>query len=454
MSNPTAQLPLARAVPVSSLPGVLRKTLDVPVQRQGIVYMRSGKHRLLSSGRHIVAVLLPRIIWNDTGDWAGFMPVDAFPAFCNLPSLLTGDEELVDASLLCLVKVANPLQFFQNVVMPRREIPASGLELPNQLLNTKLAPLVRRYAAEDLSAGLPTEFLLSEINDMVAHQVNAMGLELLGIQVFAVMQATDRVETAGRLAELESMLQDARLQNRFGDVQSQAELDGLMRELQQDSAIPAGVRPVFAPAAQPAPQASQKPAQPPKSGGLVAGLKSWLGFGPAQPKPAQATRLLELFQNEPAQVSASIALDHLTDGNRAAIDRLLRAQIDQEMAHIHEMLQDCRSRAYHAGQEDTALGFMHLLRDIESQRQHFRNPGFGKAAYGAGLNLTQGELGRFLAYDEGLLVQIASHSEFAHILQQNLIAGQPLDEDVKVLASRLQTFEHAFARRARVIPPR
>lgn len=468
MTNPTPQLPLAMATPAWKLPGVLRKVLDVPANHQGIVLMRSGRHRMLPAGRHIVSVMLPRIIWNDTGDWAGYMPESPFAAFYNIPNLLTGDGELVDAGLLCLVKVANPLQFFQDQVMPRREIPANGLEISPFLVQKNLEPLVRRYAADDLSAGLPTEALLGQISDMVEHQVSSMGLALVVIKVFSFIPVSDRAEVANRLAELEDMLSDARMQDSLGGARSQADLDRMMRDLQTSKGIPTGVHPVLAPVAQPtvvqvaavsaaSPAATvPQPAPVAAQGSLAADLKSWLSTGPLGLNAGRFSRLLDLLRQEKPQFvpqagNVPLGIEKLVNGNRETIDRLVRSQVDRELQHIHEMLQDCRTRAYRGGNEPAALELMRMMRSLEAQRQKIQNTSFGPAAYAGSLNLTGEVLGKYLAYDEGLLVQVANHAEFTHLLQQKLSDGQAVEEDLKVLSSRLETFGHSFSRRARVV---
>lgn len=442
MNNTQAQLPLAKAIQAGSLPGVMRKIIEIPAGRQGIIIMRSGKARMLPPGRHIASVALPRIIWNDTGDWCGYLPADVFPAFYNLPNLLSGDDDLLDASLLCLVKVTHALQFFQGIVVPQGMVPASGLELPGGLVRTGLEPLVRRYTAADLAAGLPTDFLLGQMGELMRQQLANLGLELVGVQVFSFLPAVDRIEIAAKLGAMEALLADAQVQSRLESAQDQAGLDGAMRELQEKTTLPAVVRPVLP--------------EPHIKGGLITNLKKWLGIAPAAPRPANSAHLQKLIEESTVPGASSrtgLRLEHLATSNPTQVDQVVRRQVERELEHIQNMLTECRSRLYRAGDEATALEVMLFLRNLEKRRVQFQKPAFGPPLYASGLPLSPAALGNSLAYDEGLLVQLAAHTEYAHILQQKVTTGAPVDEDLKVLLGRLDAFEHAFSRRGRIVLP-
>ena len=462
MENKPTSLPLAKATLVKELPGLRRKIFDVPAGRQGILTLTSGKYRLLPPGRHVVWHWFSSTFSSENGEWVGYFPGQPFTLLNDYPNLLTGDGELVDASILFMTNIKEPLQFFQSMVIPSGEIPSEGFRLPLPDMETKLVQLARRYAAIDLSAGLPTEFLLDEITDLLAHQLAEKGLDLSAIRVLSFIQASDRVEIADKLQQMEENLEDVRFDEWLASANNQQELDERLRQRQPEQSLPVGVRPVVENVApKPEDQPKGTAEEPQKaSNGLLGSLKDWLNQRPGEKSLGQARHVMALLSQGKPQAEAitrdrpantEIKLMELFSGNKQLTDRLVRKQVDLELSHVADMLLDCRGKTYRNGDEPTAIQFMQMQRSLENQREHLQDPTFGTPAYVTVPNLSAAALGQMLAYDEGLLVQIANHSEFAHILQQRVTTGEPVDEQINILASRLSTFEHAFARRSRLI---
>ena len=50
---------------------------------------------------------------------AGYVPLGPFSLPLSISYLLSGDDELVDLSLACVVEISDPLKFFMQVVLPR-----------------------------------------------------------------------------------------------------------------------------------------------------------------------------------------------------------------------------------------------------------------------------------------------------------------------------------------------
>jgi len=185
--NQAASHPIASAMPVKELPGLLFKSFDVSAGRQGLAILSSGKFRLLPIGRHIVWSWLPRLDSQEDADWVGSFPDQPFTLTNDYPHLLSGDGEEVDASIFFLTSIKNPLQFFQSVLIPSREIPAEGFRLQLPGLESLLTQLVRRYTAADLCAGLPSEFVMGEISDILTQRLAEMGLEMNSIRVLSFL---------------------------------------------------------------------------------------------------------------------------------------------------------------------------------------------------------------------------------------------------------------------------
>jgi hypothetical protein len=117
---------LAAAYPIQALKGWLSKHVVVPPGRQGIALFRSGKYELFSSGENRVITDLDRYKGDGAGFWAGYIPKEPFKATLTITNLLSGDDVLLDLSLLCTLEVQDPVRFFTEVVIPRREIPAEA----------------------------------------------------------------------------------------------------------------------------------------------------------------------------------------------------------------------------------------------------------------------------------------------------------------------------------------
>ena len=452
MINPSASLPLAKAVLVKKLPGLRRKSFDVPAGRKGILVQPNGQYRILSHGRHVVSKLLPRLFRNENAEWVGYFPEEPFALLNDIPNLLSQDDELLDGSILYMVNVKDPLQFFQGTVIPAGEIPADGFRLPLPLVDENIKQLGRKYEAQDLSAGLPTEFILNEVTEVLEHELAVKGLGLVSIRVLSFISAEDRVKIAIKLQDLNERLDDLKIDPQFALAANQTALDELMRSKHEEMGIPAGVRPVYEPAQpQPAPKTVGNP---------FAGLKAWLQQRPAEKSPIQAGRILGMLGfGKPGGSNGSgdrppsdnLDLEKLVRGSKQRIDQLVRSQTDQELKAIAEMLMDSRHKTYTNGDEPTALQIMGMQTGLKELRGKVQDPSFGHPPYLDNLDVPSRVLGQMLAYDEGLLVQIANHSEYAHIIQQKITTGEPVDEQLNTLASRMTTFEHAFARRSRIV---
>jgi len=533
MTNQSLPLPLAKAYRAKDLPGYWVRTLEVPAGRKGIVLQTSGQHRMLPPGRHVVLVILTRLLGSGSGLSAGYIPEQPFAAFIKATNLLSGDDELVDASMLCLVTVADPVVFFRSQVLPLKEISAEGLKLSPHLIAENLIPLVRRYAASDLSAGLPTDYLLDQVSELVEHQLSEQGLKLNAIKMLSFIRADDRLEIASKLQKLEEKLAGIQMDAQLASLENQAQLDDFIRQMHSDIGIPAGLRPIY--------EASNgnmnKSSIPQKiKEKLIGTLNTWLQQHPLEQSTDQAWRILGMLKKENPQqkeknaaasqralsawlrkrallvsgmilggcvlsvlifaltvkatdgvrwgllfilwgpilaviaqnivkvfrkqtelqdtywdTAGIVKIDDLARGKKDRVDQLVREQIDQELSHISEMMIACRSKAYRSGDEPLAIRFMELTRRLESHRAQIQNPEFGAAPYLKDFKINPEALGQMLDYDEGLLVQIANHAEYAHILQQKVISGGMVDADLTTLESRLETFEHAFARRARAM---
>ena len=129
----STKLPLARAFTLKQLPGRLGKTLQVPPGRQGISLNTGGRVRLFPPGAHRVLNAFERLKGQGAGLRAGYIPAQGFQAGLKTANLLSGDNELLDASLLCLVEVSDPARFFAELVIPHEQLNTGLIDLSGVL---------------------------------------------------------------------------------------------------------------------------------------------------------------------------------------------------------------------------------------------------------------------------------------------------------------------------------
>ena len=282
-----------RAFALSELPGLLGKTLETPPDAQGVVIYSGGQARLLPAGRHTVLSAIERLQGKGAGLRAGYVSTRPFNAQLRVPNLLSGDGELLDASLAGLVEVADPARFFTEQVIPQRAVSGS-LDISSGSAPEALAVLVRRYLAADLIHGLPTARLLPELQSHLEPALASQGLRLKAIRLITFLRAEDRVAVAQKALALEERLRDLKLQDEMNKIENQTQLDDFIRQVQAEVGLEGGLRPVAETPATPAALAA--PAQPrPTLGEMVS---NWRKNEAAPQGSGQHWRIADLFRRQ------------------------------------------------------------------------------------------------------------------------------------------------------------
>jgi hypothetical protein len=219
---------LAAAYPIQALKGWLSKHVDVPPGRQGIALFRSGKYELFSSGENRVITDLDRYKGLGAGFWAGYLPKEPFKATLTITNLLSGDDVLLDLSLLCTLEVHDPVRFFTEVVITRREIPAGSFVIGEAELFTAFANLVRKYAAQDLVDGNLDRDLVQKAFLVINPSLQDQGLSLETIDLVTCWRQEDRLAIEQHIFQLEQKMTDLQFEKKLAEAEDQNELNAFL----------------------------------------------------------------------------------------------------------------------------------------------------------------------------------------------------------------------------------
>jgi hypothetical protein len=285
MNNPTnpSNLPLARAFTLKQLSGWLGKALDVPHGRQGISMNAAGRMRLFPPGRQRVLSVFERLAGHGAGLRAGFVPTQGFQASLKAPNLLSGDNELLDASLLCQVEVTDPPRFFTELVIPQGQVDSGLIDLSEVLSIETIGALAARYAARDLVSGLSTQRLATELFNVLQPALSGLGLRLVNLQWIVFWRAEKRVEIAEKAQALDDRLKELVLDKEMAALERQAKREDFIRQFQEE----VEARPV---AVETPTTGSAAPTPPP-----VENMRGWLTIDTAKEGGKRHWRFEDLF---------------------------------------------------------------------------------------------------------------------------------------------------------------
>ena len=453
--------PLARAYRLSELPGRLAKWLTVPEGRQGVVLPAAGSERLLQPGLHRVLSVWERLLGRRAGLRVGFVPADPISARLRADYLLSGDGQLVDASLSLVVQVSDPALFFTQQVLPRGEIRSICLELSDQDVREALGPLVRRYAAEDLLHELPGPRLANELLSRLELHLRGLGLQAKEAQLLTFWRSEERAEVAERVQALSQRLQDVELEKQMAALENEAQLKDFVQQLspglEDDLGLHAVAEAVPA-VGEPSPDAA------PSFPTLGDSFRKWVIGQVGVDGDFWPERLARLLgRSEEGQMQASAlqvsgqpgftTLDELVRGDRAGADRLVREQAGGEVLRIAKILNELRSRVYQQGEVELALRLRDLERRLERYHQDILQPNYGRPPYLTDLQVKRNAWATMLGYDEDLLLYASALGDKAQDLQAKYTGGEAIAGLLASLEEDLDRLHYRFAGRERAVKP-
>jgi hypothetical protein len=303
-SNPTLT-PLARCYRLEELGGIIGKSLDVPPGRQGISSDLYGEVSAYPPGRRRVISVWDRLRGRGAGLLAGYIPAGPFTAWFKATNLLSGDGELVDASLLGSVEVFEAGKFFTEFVMPNGSLAGAVIELNDPAVFDALSPLVRSYAAADLAYGLPTAALLPALPTSLNPLLSMRGLNLVAMQTISFRMASDQVEIAEKAMQMQEQLDDLAIQKEMARIENQVQLDEFIRQLDPDLVQTAGLRLIAGAAAAPDESAAAYPAGQPSP---YERFRSWIKIESRPDTSRNPARVQELVSEAQSQEEGELEI--------------------------------------------------------------------------------------------------------------------------------------------------
>jgi len=227
--QPTA-VPLGRAFHLKELKGYFEKWIDIPPGRTGVVLDADGNGRTLAAGRHRLLTVYQRLRGRGVGLAAGYVPLGLFSLPMSIPYLLSGDGELVDISLVCVLEISDPLKFFKEVVLPKRILQTMEMDVNDEMARNALGAVTTKYAAADLAHGLPPR-LSSELLNAMGMLAAERGLSIKNIPLVLFSRSEDRLVIAEKTQALQERLQDVALQAKMAEIENQAQLDEFIQQV-------------------------------------------------------------------------------------------------------------------------------------------------------------------------------------------------------------------------------
>jgi len=303
-SNPT-NTPLARYYRLEELRGFISKSLDVPPGRQGISINPHGKVSTYPPGRHKVISAWDRLRGRGAGLLAGYIPAEPFTAWFKATNLLSGDGELVDASLLGSVEVFEAGKFFTEFVVPNGTLAGPVIELNDPAVFDALNPLVRSYTATDLAYGLPTAALLPALPTRLNPLLSMRGLNLVALQTISFRLASDQVEIAEKALQIQEQLDDLAIQKEMARIENQVQLDEFISQLDPDLVQTAGLRLVAGAAPAPDENAAAYAAVQPS---LYERFRSWIKIESRPDTIRDPARVQELVTEAQSQEEGELEI--------------------------------------------------------------------------------------------------------------------------------------------------
>jgi hypothetical protein len=173
----------ARRIEAADLRGLLRRRLVVEPGTQALVFQRGELAAVVSAGIYDLARLPARLnlAWP-----ASAVVVDAGDTSLGLEyrDLRTREEVVADLTAEVVVRVADPLSFFTNLVHGRESLPKAAVA---DLVRSACADTVRARVQEaslaDLDAGPPWKAALeNELRQQIEPALRRNGLELVAIR--------------------------------------------------------------------------------------------------------------------------------------------------------------------------------------------------------------------------------------------------------------------------------
>jgi hypothetical protein len=410
MPTETTKTPIplyaGRVIAFKELPGRINKLLEVPVGCHGVVVEAKGYSRILPPGKHVVLNVWQQLVGKSAaGKQVALVLSQPFSALFETSYLLSADGELLDASLMATVDVVDPAKLLENTALTQD----GSLLLPISMLDVQkgLQPMTAQYSGADLRGGKLAEQLAGEICQRLGDQMMAAGLRLRMVTLLTFWPTAQSDTITENIMELGKCLQDFELQRRIVKIETQAELDAFINEVQPELAeigLHSTEPELLAPRT---PQADMF--------GLGTVFRSWMELA----SDRQSRQKPGLVQGMTAAKPGN-----LTSDDRSQADRDLRQQVADELTLVHERLVNIHRHNKQAGVEDLTEPFTRLEDKVKNLGNQVLSDTFGRPLYLDDDQIFWPDWQCMLEYDEKLLLFARGLGEKVHQFQQNKAAAE------------------------------
>jgi hypothetical protein len=236
--------PLAIVIPIKELKGWLGKRLIIPSQRLGVVIDAGNDVITFPSGSHSLVSPWERLSGKAVGMRVGYIPTEPVSVQVQDAYLLSGDNILIDFNLTATAKIIDPGRFFREVVIPRGEIFQTIIDVSDKRIHAALSSLVQQYAANDMIRGLPTNRLAGNIQIVLNTLLQSQGLAIQSIDLILFWKSEDKVAAQEKILALEERIQDLEIKKKMAQIENQAQLEDFIHQLQPETNVDVGFRPV------------------------------------------------------------------------------------------------------------------------------------------------------------------------------------------------------------------
>ena len=291
MTTESNTLTLAQAIPASDLPGRVQKRLEVPPEKKGVVLKEDGTSEVLPSGRHVVLSGGERLRGEGGKIITGLVPAGAFTLRIAADNLLSGDDALLDASLLCTVEVSDAAKFFERQVIPRKVIQGETLDLASQSA-WEVFHITRRYLAADLISGQAVDRMMPEIRAGLEAALSNEGIRLNFVNFLSVWRAEDRVLAAEKALALQDRLREVELEEKMATVETEAQFVDFLNQFEPDIKDKVGLHPVL----DSTPTEETDPTEEKSGNPLLDSVRAWVKVDREKDKSGKHFLIDGLFQ--------------------------------------------------------------------------------------------------------------------------------------------------------------
>ena len=504
MIPPNSPPPVAKSYAPYELRGWLKKAVNIPPGKIGIVLYGNGVQKILPAGKSLLLNPYTRLRGDGVGMLVGFVPESPFDLGARFESLLTGDDELLDLQMLMSFELIDTARFFTSLVVPVKEL----VELPDfgiKPFKQSIAGVISQFEREDLLYHIPTENLASEISASLARLVPKFGIRLKSISYLLMTRPEDRMIIGEKLEQLAGSLDTIQQEQAIADINNKQlsetkvgffpvtfsmrsmerkPLAEILEDIRNSRALENKSRSHWLLRSLQAPQAeemSQGEIQQIRSFramefrwififiaigsiityflyrsridinnveiiGLLVSIWGTI-FTLAIIRLKKIVEKQELLHSRNSAWASVDNIRYINNKDKREIDKLVRNHCVKELAHTQEILNKVRKHFYDTGNTELALQIKQLEQKLEEQRTTILSPGFVSPFYIADASVRESDWNRILDQEEDILILAKNFGEMAEKLRLSLTEVSKEDVNkVELLAATLEDQMYARSR--------